>query len=413
MAFTNSTDSVGVNVISITGEETLGINENIDFHLIPGTSSVIEIVYTKASFSNAGQQGVTLSGFSSGQLTTTDAINVMRIQNDGTDGFFFPSGSQMNIFPGNRTAVTTAELFVDGIVDVVNDPVNVSFGGLAADALRFTAEKVDNNATTVTLRLTSKLGGTWSGVTLGVTSDQAAVATSAATITVVGTADTNRTGVTYELIGGRHIYTLNSGTRLQIGDTVANANGTTSTIAARGTLNHDTFYSQIICERELSPSNAVVANYAVVTTQAASVDGTIDPSVYNFGIQTSSISGPKVITTTAQSISVGDIVLVPQNGGAIDNKRFRNLVLDSSVTLSTDFTNTTNWAELSDSPVVFSDGVGLVFTNSKTGNDTSPAFNYWFGGGYNGVYGATTGHFLGASSHHIANKGGIINIKWW
>ena len=411
MAFTNSTDSLSVNVISVTGEELLGEEVNADFYLIVGASSVIEIVYTKASFSNSGQQGVSISGFTGGDITTDSAITTIRIQNDGTDGFFAPSGTQMNIFPGDRTVVTTAELFVDGMVDVMNDPSAVSFGVQAADYLQFTAEKVDNNATTVTLRLTSKLGGTWSGITLSVTSDQAAVATSAVSITVAGTADTNRTGVTYELIGGRHYYTLNSNTRLQIGNAIANSTGTTSTIAARGTLNHDTFYSQIICERELPPSNATVNNYSVVTTHAGSVDQTIEPSVYNYGIQISSISGPKVITTTAQSISVGTIVLVPQNGGADDNKRFRNLVADTSVTLTTTFTNTTNWVALSDSPVVFSDGVGLVFTNSKTGDNFSPSFNLWFGLGQNGVYGGTSGHFMGATAHHITDKGGIINLN--
>ena len=415
MAFTNTTDSVGVNVISITGEELLGEDRNFDFTgtTVPGTRSVLDIVYTKDDFSNSGQLGVLLAGFAGGDLSVDTLITSIRIQNDGTDGFFPPSADQMNIFPGARGTITTAELFVNGMVTIINDPAGATFRPRSDDFLNFTAEAVDNTATNITLRLTSKTNGLWKDVTLVVTSDQPAVADTDASITVPGTLDvfTPRVGITYETIGGRHFYTLDSDTRLQIGNAIANANGTTSTIAARGTLNHDTFFSQIICERELSPTNAIVDNYAVVTTHAGNTANTIEPSVYNYGIQTSSISGPRVVTNIAQSISVGTIVLVPQNSGADDNKQYRNLVEDTSVTLTTTFTNTTNWQELADSPVVFSDGIGLVFTNSKTGGDASPSFNLWFGRGQNGVYGGTSGAFLGATAHGTANKGGIININ--
>ena len=413
--FTNSTDSVGVNVISITGEELLGEDRNIDFTgtTVSGTRSVLDIVYTKDDFSNSGQLGVLLAGFASGDLSVDTLITSIRIQNDGTDGFFPPSADQMNLFPGARGTVTTAELFVNGMVTLINNPAGATFRPRTADFLNFTAEAVDNTATNITLRLTSKTNGLWKDVTLVATSDQPAVPTTAVSITVPGTLDvfTPRVGVTYETIGGRHFYTLDSDTRLQIGNAIANSTGTASTIAARGTLNHDTFFSQIICERELSPSNAIVDNYAVVTAHAGNTANTIEPSVYNYGIQTSSISGPRVVTNISQSISVGTIVLVPQNDGANDNKRFRNLVEDTSVTLTTTFTNTTNWQELADSPVVFSDGIGLVFTNSKTGGDASPSFNLWFGRGQNGVYGGTSGAFLGATAHGTANKGGIININ--
>ena len=415
MAFTNSTDSVGVNVISITGEELLGEDRNIDFTgtTVLGTRSVLDIVYTKDDFSNSGQLGVLLAGFASGDLSTDTLITSIRIQNDGTDGFFPPSADQMNLFPGARGTVTTAELFVNGMVTLINNPAGATFRPRAADFLQFTAEAVNDTATNITLRLTSKTTGLWKDVTLTVTSDQPAVADTDASITTPGTLDvfTPRVGVTYELQGGRHIYTLDTDTRLQIGDAVANSTGSTSVLTTRGTLNHNTEKSVIICERELPPSNAVVNNYAILTVHAGNTGNTVEPSIYNYGIQTSSTSGPKIATTIAQSISTGEIVLLPVNDGADDNKQYRNLVADAAVTISTDFTNTTNWEELADSPPVFSDGVGLYFANTKTGPNADPEFNLWFGLGQAGVYGGTSGQFLGATAHGTANKGGILNLN--
>ena len=413
MAFTNSTDSNGVTVISVTGEELLGEDVNDGLLTDPGVPSAIDIILTKGNFSNSGQLGVTLTGFSGTQLTTDTNITSMRIQNDTTGGFFFPSGipGRMNVFPGNRSGITTSEAFVDGMVELFNNPDAAAFQPQAADYLLFTAQKVNNTATTVTLRLLSKTGGLWATLTLSDLSNQPAITNTASSVSNSGSAPFTRTGVSHVAQGGRHIYTFTNTTRLQIGNTVANADGTTSTITASGILNHNTEKSVLIFERLLSLASSQTQNYAVVTAQAASVDQSIDPSVYNFGIQTSSTSGPKVVTTTGQSFSIGDIALVPQNGGQSDNKRFQNKVADTSVTLSTTFTNTTNWTALSDSPVVFSDGLGIYFTNPRTGSDGSPNFNWWYGGGQNGVYGGTSGHFMGASAHHIEGKGGIININ--
>ena len=436
MAFTNSTDSNSVTVISVTGEETFGEDENEDFTTIvvtpavPGSKSVITITYTNSNFqfTSAGR-GFTISGFNTDDLNTNNAT-ILRIQNDNRSGVWNGIANTVSIFAntlqagtGNNSVVNTVGAYVDRIVSVINDPVGADFfgggGTLNDDFYQFTASKT-TTSTTTSLILTSKDDGAWSDITTtynanGTGTPQAGVSGTPG-VTTAGDPGTPavtspRPGVTYRQEGGRHIYTLSNTTRLQIGNTVANADGTTSTITANGILNHNTEKSVLIFERTLSLASSQTQNYAVITAQAASVNQSIDPSVYNFGIQTSSTSGPKVVTTTAQSIRVGDIVLVPQNGGQSDNKRFQNKVADTSVTLSTTFTNTTNWTALSDSPVVFSDGLGIYFANPRTGGDGSPDFNWWYGGGQNGVYGGTSGHFMGASAHHIAGKGGIININ--
>ena len=433
MAFTNTTDAQGINVISITGTELLGDDRNEDLvigNTIAGTKSVITITYTNANFNlTTNGRGFTISGFNTDDLNENNAT-IFRLQNDNNSGVWNGIPNVTSIFgnttnsggTGLNTQVTTCEAFVDRVVAFLSNVGNEGyfFGGggtQSDDFFHFTASKT-TTATTTSLILTSKDDGAWSDVTLtynanGTGTSQPGVngtpgVTTAGTLPVI----TLRTGVTYERKGGLNIYTFASNTRLQLGNTVATSTaGTASTTTANGILNHDTsknlIYVNALNSAE-SGTGLIANNYAPLVIHAASPDSTIDPSVYNFGIQTSATNGAKLISTTAQSVSVGEIVLIEQNGGADDNKNYQNRVADSAVTTSTDFTNTTNWLELADTTPVFSDGLGLYFANTNIGDKPG---NRWYGSGQGGIFGGTNGHLLGMCSHGTANKGGILNIN--
>ena len=439
MPFTNTTDAQGINVISITGTELLGADKNEDFTTqidtpgVTGTKSVITITYNNANFDfTTGGRGFTISGFNTDDLNTNNST-VFRLQNDGNTGVWNMVTNTVSIFAnttnsggtGLNTQVTTCEGFVDRVVALINDINNSGyfFGGggtRSADFFHFTASKT-TTATTTSLILTSKDDGAWSDVTLtynanGTGTSQAGVSGTPG-VTTAGDPGTpavtsDRVGVSYEKKGGLNIYTVASDTRLQLGNTVATSTaGTASTTTANGILNHDTsknlLYINALNSAD-SGTGLIANNYSPLVAHAASPDSTIDPSVYNFGIQTSATNGAKLISTTGQNVSVGEIVLIEQNGGADDNKSYQNKVADSSVTTSTDFTNTTNWLELADTTPVFSDGLGLYFANTNVG--TNPG-NRWFGLGQAGIFGGTTGHLMGACSHGTTGKGGILNIN--
>ena len=143
----------------------------------------IDITIT-GTYANGAGRGITLSGFTAGDLGISGialAANAFRFQTDGTDGFFPASGGDtLQCFPNSNAAVfTNIDDYLDELIVVLNNPADVTFRPQAADALNFTASR----PSTGVLRLTFKNGVNLPVRTLTIASQDPGIGTGAFAIT--------------------------------------------------------------------------------------------------------------------------------------------------------------------------------------------------------------------------------------
>ena len=118
---------------------------------------VINLVDT-ASFNFGSQQGFNIATFPEGVLLPTtpgdSTRTTLRIQTDSTDGFFFGTSGRLQLF-GDSGTYSTTEGFIDAIVEVINNPQDVSFKNgraITSDYLGFTASKTGIEQLTLTMK---------------------------------------------------------------------------------------------------------------------------------------------------------------------------------------------------------------------------------------------------------------------
>ena len=130
----------------------------------------IDIVYTETGWTNGGGDGILISGFVAGDISTDANIDSIGLVGFGTAGVT-QSALEIITVQSNTTTDNTAALFVAKCVSIINNPlISSAVGGnpdvitsaVATNYFDFTAEVINGT----TLRLTPKSGTSWSDATL-------------------------------------------------------------------------------------------------------------------------------------------------------------------------------------------------------------------------------------------------------
>lgn len=372
MAFTSTTETVDgevINVISVTGIETLGDNENTGF------SGATGVTYTR----QGGRNVYTLNSATRMQIGNAVATSRAGSASTITLSGFLNHDTSKNLIVFERELITIAQI------------------GARQNFAIFTVHAGSNDLSVPPS--TYNFGVQTSAVNGSRVANQTLQSVNAGQIII---SPVNNGGSNNE--NYRAITTQSNVVEGGISNILLNFDGTFSTGAFVGieitgflpnTLtsdNNDIQTLRLLLDSTTGSTNNIFNNGLQVLARG----GPVNDLTNWLSRLASEINSQSQFGFTAVATAT-TLTLTPKATKAFPPLAVRQTTIPQTAyttnVQTNRFSDTAAWTRLEDTPPVFSDGTGLYFASTRTGD--SAAGTLWFGLGQNGIWGGTSGHWLG------------------